>query len=90
MKAIFKYSLDVVDSALIRAPSGAKPLCVQVQKGKPFIWMEVNPQNVMEDHYFRVVGTGNKVPDEYFGEYLGTFQQFDGDFVGHVYWEESK
>jgi hypothetical protein len=83
MKKVYKYPLD----ANIKAPQGAKPLCVQVQHGDAFVWMQVDPAKPDVTHKFLIVGTGAAMPeDEWLKEYLGTFQLNGGNYIGHVFY----
>lgn len=87
-RTIWKYELLPSEVTYLRMPDGARPLCVQVQKGKVCLWAEVDqgltdgPTTVIRT--FFVIGTGHRVPREA-KTYIGTFQLNDGDLVFHVY-----
>ena len=82
MKKIFKYVLTD-DSCLF--PINAKPLCVQLQNGRPTVWAEVDPEDPdKRNKRFFIIGTGHEIPFLNL-EYVGTFQQ--EPFVWHVYVE---
>ena len=84
---IWKYPLKVTDEQIINLPIGSEYLSVQVQNGTPCLWAKVNPQeNVIIRVKIVTVGTGH--PADHVNEYmqfLGTYQLFDGEFVGHVF-----
>lgn len=91
MKVIYKYPVNGMPNTCIRimTPMGAfKPLCVQMQHGKPQLWAEVDldglrdPQpNVMREVH--TAGTGDFVPHHL--TYAGTVQLDGGNLVLHVY-----
>ena len=83
-KTIYKYTIPVEDSPKIEMPVGAKVLHVNVQRGVPCIWVEVDPSNEIETREFQVYGTGHMIPDNS-GTYLGTFMVDDGNYVFHIY-----
>jgi hypothetical protein len=83
MKTIHKYPLNV-GAVKTEMPAGARVLSVQVQKDIPCLWAEVDTDNPSVYRSFLILGTGHQVPTGDV-EYLGTFQLYGGDFVGHVY-----
>lgn len=85
-RTVWKYELDVTDEQKIELPVGAKLLHVGVQRGKPCLWAEVNPDAATAEHTIITVGTGHRLPDTNV-EHVGTYLLLDGDFVGHVYQE---
>ena len=86
IKRIYKYTIPVEDSFPLELPQGAKILTVQEQHGKPQIWALVDPENPTETREFCVVGTGHPIDeDEVTLDYIGTFQLFGGNFVGHLF-----
>ncbi len=86
MQQIFKYELDLNGAVRIEMPLGAKILAVQEQNGIPCIWAlvttgEGDPPVL---RHFRIIGTGHTIAGDV-GVYIGTFQLFGGEFVGHVF-----
>lgn len=86
MSAIWKYLVEVADRFEIDMPDGARVLCVQVQHDHPQIWAMVDPGAPVITRRFRVVGTGHRI-EEPIGQYVGTFQLYGGEFVGHLFEE---
>lgn len=85
MKVVHKYPFDVLDLIKIKMPEGARVLTVQTQRGVPCIWAIVDTEQPTKTHYFRVFGTGHAdISDQL---YIGTFQLFDGEFIGHLFEE---
>ena len=82
---IWKYEIPIQDFFEIEMPKDSEVLCVQVQGGKPCIWVRViDPGSLTEKKAFAIVGTGQGFNDnEYF--YVGTFQQLDGYLVWHLF-----
>lgn len=71
----------------VKLPRGAKPLCLQLQDGKPTIWWQVNPDEPQEKHYLNITGTGWRVkPGNERYHYIGTWQS--GGLVWHAYFRE--
>jgi hypothetical protein len=66
---------------------GSKPLCVQMQYGKPTMWMMVpikEPQT--ERRRFMWITTGSHIPlDAAHLIYIGTIQLENGAFVHHLF-----
>lgn len=82
MTTIWKFRLKLHSHQTIPVPSGAKPLCVQIQGGSVCIWLEVVPDNPICERIVRVCGTGIPMNTAH-SQYVGTVQQ--NDFVWHVY-----
>ena len=88
MKTIYKYGLSITDTQNVQMPFGARILCVQVQRGTPCIWAEVDTEEERtEMRRIDIYGTGHPMDrnPEFGSSYIGTFQVRDGDFVFHVY-----
>lgn len=83
-RKIFKYSLEIVQEQRIEMPAGCKVLGLQMQRGVPALWVEIDPKEPMISYRIRMVGTGHDF-DAYALHYLGTVQ--DGPLVWHYYWE---
>lgn len=82
---IYKYPLAVTDVNRLELPKGAIILCVQLQKGIPCLWAQVDAnENDKEVRLIETIGTGNpmkKAPRSY----IGTYQLHDGNLVFHVF-----
>lgn len=86
MKTIYKYPLEAIDYQRIALPHGAEILTVQAQREKPCIWALVDPDNDLEERYFRMAGTGHPLSEkDKLLRYVGTFQIMGGDLVFHVF-----
>jgi hypothetical protein len=85
---VYKYPLPLPmgDWASVAMPSDAYPLCVQMQRGAPFIWARITVGCPLANHRFRIAGTGHDLGD-YTGRHIGSFQMADGDLVFHVFEE---
>ena len=85
MLTVWKYEITADDYITLRLPVGAKILSVQEQHGKPCMWCLVNDkETVHETRIFRFAGTGHPIKDKH-TNYIGTFQLFDGSFIGHIF-----
>lgn len=67
-------------------PPTAKFLSVQVQHGKPCMWVELDPDDLKSEQHFILCGTGFKIEDDL--RYLGTIQMQHGDLVLHLFWRQ--
>lgn len=83
MASIWKFPFTIVDHPVLAMPAGAKILSVQVQRGVPCIWAEVDPEAREEARRFRLVGTGHEV-DLAEHRHVGTFQVRE-DLVFHLF-----
>ena len=81
MKTIYKYELKSQD-AIVKLPLGAQILTVQLQAGTPTLWALVDPDNVLEDRFISIVGTGWEVEDNM--KYICTYME-ERFFVWHVF-----
>lgn len=86
MNTIHKFPV-AMDNFVLKLPTDAQVLCVQVQRDNPQLWVKLNSEQDAVDRRFIVVGTGHVVPDGY-DTYIGSFQLYGGSFVGHLF--ESK
>lgn len=85
MNTVWKFEITVDDYIILQLPIGAKPLSVQEQHGKPCLWCLVNRnETVYETRRFLLAGTGHPITENNL-EYIGTFQLYDGSFVGHLF-----
>ncbi len=85
---IFKYELDVIGVVVLEIPESGEILTIQVQYGKPCIWVLVDPSKPVVTRTFKTYGTGHEVSSEPFDKtlnYLCTYQLQDGKFIGHVF-----
>ena len=82
---IYKYPLSVGDEQTISMPIEGKVLTLQMQFGVPTLWVEIDPfyLNTKRDRSFRTFGTGQSFDKP--GDYIGTYQLYDGGIVLHVY-----
>ena len=81
---IWKWPLEDVTTQEILAPQGAKFLDAQVQGGVVCLWGLCDERAPKEPRTIWIYGTGAKIPDEP-GEYIATFQMYDGALVFHVF-----
>jgi hypothetical protein len=75
-KTIWKFELEVTDNQTISMPKDAEILSIQIQDGKPVIWVLVNPEEDEEPRVFDMFGTGHPIPTG-FGinrNFIGTVQ----------------
>lgn len=90
---ILKYDVVIGHRSFRLDAKEFKPLCVQIQDGKPFLWAVVETPDFTEKSVvvvvvLTVIATGQNFDASTAGRYVGTFQQ-DG-FVGHVFCEVVK
>jgi len=81
------YHAKWKEEYIVEMPLESELLTVQVQKGNPCVWFRVDTeQKQMSLWKFIIVGTGHeiKIPIT-FTKYVGTFQLYDGAFIGHVF-----
>jgi hypothetical protein len=84
MKTIYKYTLAINGDDLIQLPKHSTILSLQVQNNKPCIWVLIDPNEAMEDIHFVTYGTGHEIRPG-LGDFVGTYQLNDGEFVFHVF-----
>lgn len=85
MITIYKYSFSVADGFELLIPAQSQFLSLQVQNGVPCIWYRVDTKFESKIHRYIVVGTGHEINPARWPSFLGTFQLFNGGFVGHVF-----
>jgi len=88
MYAVWKFPLVIDDYQEIEMPSLSKVLTVQTQGETPCIFALCEttiPHKVKR--VFRIAGTGHPIDNVEVAssDYIGTFQQFDGGLVFHVF-----
>jgi len=82
-ETIWKYELQITDYQTIHMPELAEILCVQVQLGRPHLWVLVHSGKKKEPRKIAIHGTGHDIPP---GErYIGTVQTNQGSLVWHVF-----
>lgn len=79
---IWKYQFEISDVVEIEMPGGSTPLSVQVQDGKPTLWVFVDTGKTKIIRRFYIYGTGHPIALEGVA-YIGTIQL--GQFVWHVF-----
>lgn len=85
---IYKYEIKTADRITINMPRKAQILHIESQGGIiACMWALVNPKNEYEKRTFYIYGTGHQIAkcDERDLKYLGTYQLFNGTFVGHLF-----
>lgn len=95
-EVIWKFPLETANDgdaefvSVLTMPRLATVLTVQMQRGVPCLWAQVNPANETEMVRVLIVGTGHPLPadirDDYY--YAGTFQVPELALVFHVFIEE--
>jgi hypothetical protein len=87
MKTIYKYPFEIKDDFVIEMTEDAEILTVQTQKELPCIWVIVNnnPDLLQITHKFKLFGTGHPMPNNFKGNYVGTFQMYNGNLVYHLF-----
>lgn len=91
-EVIHKFMIPVPDGtrSTITMPEGAEVLHTAAQNEIPYLWARVNTDARSVERHFRVLMTGQYIPDEeaqqLAGKYIGTFHTTDG-FVGHVFYD---
>jgi len=85
MEAIWKFEIITTDSLRVEIPLGAKILTVQVQNGIPCLWCLVDVEKEKVSREIRVIGTGQPIESDFKGEYVGTYQLFNGTGVFHLF-----
>lgn len=86
MKTIWKYTLDVEDKQFIAVPLNTELLSVQVQNEEPQLWALVDENEISRVNAKIIIhGTGHPANDIEGMKFLGTFQLYNGSFVGHCW-----
>lgn len=87
MRTIHRYQLPITDRPVIDMPVGAVVLPAPPSErvgGYIEIWAEVSDDADVVRRAFRIVGTGNPLPEDC-GRFIGTVVTHHGQFVWHVY-----
>lgn len=83
MNTIWKFPVPQEGEFSLDMPIGAQVLCVQTQYGEPQLWAAVSKSVDIETRNFRLAGTGHEISPGLV--YIGTFQLFEGSFIGHLF-----
>lgn len=83
MITVYKFNLAVQGKTTITTDKHHVILSVASQRNNPVIWIEENTDGPRIDITFWTYMTGES--QSVLGEYIGTFQLDDGDYIGHVY-----
>lgn len=92
-KVIHKYQLEIGKDTIFETPHGTRALHVDVQDNIPYVWVLKPVRKEGEGMGygllgFRIIMTGEEIPDNGSDDYVGTFTLREGvwgDFVGHVF-----
>lgn len=82
---IYRYEFLITDEATVEMPQGAAVLSVHYSRTEPRgldVWALVDTDAKSEKRLFRVIGTGNPVPDSC-GQFVGTVLTHGG--MWHVF-----
>lgn len=82
-RAIWKTPLHHGENE-VNVKIGARPLCLQMQRGVPTIWWVVDPKAADQKRQLNVIGTGWIGKASEFENYIGTWQDLSG-LVWHVF-----
>ena len=87
MKQIWKWYIPVesMGKFTLKIPEDAQFLTCQVQYKVPVVWAVVSPNAREKAFNCRVIGTGSPFDRLDGWTYIGTFQQLDGAFIGHLF-----
>ena len=97
MRIIYKYEIPIMDEFTLDLPLDSEVLCVQVQRGKPYIWVSCDYHTAVlacppigRNRTFFLRGTGLIFDYKSNTErYIGTFQfgklNSIQRFVGHLF-----
>jgi len=86
-KRIWKYQLEATDIQILQIPSGGVILSCQIQKGKPCLWVMVEPELKKTDRFIEIIGTGNPAHETLNVKriFIDTIQIDGGDLVFHIF-----
>lgn len=82
---IYKHTLEVTDSQVVRMSKGARLLHVAEQRGELCLWTLVDITAEDVSRYIYIVGTGNPANVALTTDYVGTAQMMNGALVWHVF-----
>ena len=87
MKTIWKYEIPFKNEFTLQMPKGAELISVANQNEMGCLWAFVDPNEDIEDVNFCLYGTGYEIENPNILSYLGSFQQYNGRFVWHLFEE---
>lgn len=88
LMTIWKFPLKVIDEQTISLTAGYRTLHVEVQGGRPCLWVALNPDAQKQDAKIRIIGTGHRISDYAELNYIGTFITHGDALVFHVFLKE--
>jgi hypothetical protein len=80
---IWKFELD--SSNIFYIPKGGKVIAAKAQKEKVCIWVLVDTSNPAIERFFKVYGTGYRIPDAENLKFIDTVLMDNGDLVLHIF-----
>ena len=84
MKKMYKYKLEDVQKQVIKGLQGRiKFFGLDIATGEPTVWCEHDSEFIPYDLTVFILGTGEAVPKEAIGKYIGT--TFMGVCVYHLF-----
>jgi hypothetical protein len=86
-RRVFRYALPIADAPGLMVPAAAEILSVgppRDDSDRLDMWALVNVDHLEEWREFRVVGTGNPMPDDC-GRFVGTVTTHGGALIWHVF-----
>lgn len=88
-KVIYKYPLNEDKlPQIIEVPEQYKVLCLQLQNNKPYMWLMVDKETPMRKVKISTHVTGYEwIEWVKTKEYVGTYQEYGGQLVWHVFIE---
>lgn len=84
MITVHKFPFLITDTFPLDMHKGAEVLHVDMQNNTPCIWAKVDTTQHKEKRFFVITGTGHEIPEHC--KYIGTFQQYQGNLIWHL-WE---
>lgn len=81
---IWKWTLEITGEQTLLLPAGAKLLDVQMQNGDCCLWAICDEKAEKAPRHIAIYGTGHPIQDDP-GEYIATFQVYNGALVYHVF-----
>lgn len=73
MRTVWKIILDLTPAQTVTAPEGSQLLGVQIQDGKPILWLLADLDRPARDRTITIHATGTPLPEQV-GTYLGSVQ----------------
>jgi hypothetical protein len=83
-RAVWKYSVPILDRFTIEMPHGAWLLHVGMHNGRPCLWAIVTPDAPPVARSFRLAGTGHPIGEESLS-YLGSFLMDRDEVIFHLF-----